>query len=104
MQYLDRERKYDNLVLPSASCPALESPSVRCHLLRTVTTDIGSPCVDDGGTAMYDAWTAYSGGCDISTTTGDLLKRPEEEHTKENREIAFSFVPWRVVEALFADH
>ncbi len=55
-------------------------------------------------TAMYDAWTAYSGGCYISTTTGDRLKRPEDEHAKENREIAFSFAAWRVLEALFAGH
>lgn len=54
-------------------------------------------------TAMYDAWTAYTGDCYISTTTGDRLKRPEEEHTKENREIAFSYAAWRVLEALFAD-
>lgn len=54
-------------------------------------------------TAMYDAWTAYAGGSYISTTTGDRLKRPEEEHTKENREIAFSYAAWRVLEALFAD-
>ena len=55
-------------------------------------------------TAMYDAWTVYAGGCYISTTTGDRLKRPEEEQTKENREIAFSYAAWRVVEALFADY
>lgn len=54
-------------------------------------------------TAMYDAWTAYAGGCYISTITGDRLKRPEEEHTKENREIAFSYAAWRIVEALFVD-
>ncbi|HNA28213.1 MAG TPA: vanadium-dependent haloperoxidase [Nitrospira sp.] len=54
-------------------------------------------------TAMYDAWTAYTGDCYISTTTGDRLKRPEAEHTKENREIAFSYAAWRVLDALFAD-
>ena len=54
-------------------------------------------------TAMYDAWTAYTGGSYISTTTGDRLERPEGEHTKENREIAFSYAAWRVLEALFAD-
>jgi len=54
-------------------------------------------------TAMYDAWTAYTGGSYASTTTGIRLKRPEEEHTKENREIAFSYAAWRVMEALFAD-
>lgn len=55
-------------------------------------------------TAMYDAWTAYVGGCYLSTTTGDRLKRPEAEHTKKNREIAFSYAAWRVLEVLFADH
>jgi hypothetical protein len=54
-------------------------------------------------TAMYDAWTAYAGGSYISTTTGDRLKRLEDEHTKENREIAFSYAAWRVLEALLAD-
>lgn len=54
-------------------------------------------------TAMYDAWTAYAGGCYISSTTGDRLKRPEKEQTKENREIAFGIAAWRVMEALFAD-
>ena len=55
-------------------------------------------------TAMYDAWTAYTGGCYISTTTGDRLKRLEAEHTRENREIAFSYAAWRVMEALFAEY
>lgn len=54
-------------------------------------------------TAMYDAWTAYASGCYISTTTGDRLKRPEAEHTQVNREIAFSYAAWRVLEVLFAD-
>lgn len=55
-------------------------------------------------TAMYDAWTAYTGGNYISTTTGDRLRRPEEEHTKVNREIAFSYAAWRVMEALFTEY
>lgn len=55
-------------------------------------------------TAMYNAWTAYTGGCYISTTTGDRLERSEVEHTKENREIAFSYAAWRVLETLFSDH
>jgi hypothetical protein len=53
-------------------------------------------------TAMYDAWTAYSGGNEISTTTGSRLKRPDSECTKQNREIAFSFAAYRVLEALFS--
>lgn len=98
MRYLDRERKYDDLVLASDGCPAPESSSVWCQLVSPVTTDIGNPCVDDGSTAMCAAWTAYF------RTTGDRLKRPEEERTIENREIAFSFAAWRVVKGSFPDH
>lgn len=54
-------------------------------------------------TAMYDAWTPYTGGCYFSTTTGNRFERPECEHTKENREIAFSYAAWRVIEKLFAE-
>lgn len=53
-------------------------------------------------TAMYDAWTVYSGGSEVSTTTGARLKRPEAECTKQNREIAFSFAAYRTLEALFS--
>jgi len=55
-------------------------------------------------TAMYDAWTAYAKGDCVSTTTLDRLKRPEPEHTRQNREIAFSFAAFRVLEELFADY
>lgn len=54
-------------------------------------------------TAMYDAWTAYSGGCEVSTTTGARLKRPDEECTRQNRETAFSYAAYRVLKALFGD-
>lgn len=52
-------------------------------------------------TAMYDAWTAYRTGKEVSTTTGARLKRPELEHTQQNREIAFSMAAYRVMEELF---
>ena len=52
-------------------------------------------------TAMYDAWTAYSGGCEVSTTTGARLKRPKEECVQTKREIAFSFAAYRVLDDLF---
>lgn len=55
-------------------------------------------------TAIYDAWTCYSGGNCVSTTTFTRLKRPEEEWTQQNREIAFSFAAWHVLEALFAEY
>ena len=54
-------------------------------------------------TAMYDAWTSYSGGTAISTTTGDRLKRPPEEHTQRNREVAFSVAAYRVLDELCTD-
>lgn len=54
-------------------------------------------------TAMYDAWTAYTAeGC-VSTTTGSRLKRPADELTQQNREIAFSSAAYRVLEALLGD-
>ncbi len=55
-------------------------------------------------TAMYDAWTSYVEGDFVSTTTIDRLKRPKEERTRPNREIAFSFAACRVLEELFADY
>jgi hypothetical protein len=54
-------------------------------------------------TAMYDAWTSYTQGGFVSTTTAGRLKRPEAEHTRPNREIAFSFAAYRVLMALFAE-
>ena len=51
-------------------------------------------------TAMYDAWTSYR-PCELSTTTGGLLRRPDSEATKDNRRKAFSFAAFRVLQALF---
>lgn len=55
-------------------------------------------------TAMYDAWTIYSGGKEVSTTTGAWLKKPESECTKENREIAFSYAAYQTLKELFQPH
>ena len=53
-------------------------------------------------TAMYDAWTNYNdGGCEVSTTTGSRLKRPDNECTTENRERAYSHAAFIVAQALF---
>ena len=52
-------------------------------------------------TAMYDAWTAYNDGPEISTTTGDLYKQPAADCTYQNREKAYSYAAYRVLKALF---
>lgn len=57
-------------------------------------------------TAMYDAWTCYAevskeSGNPASTTTLGRLKRPKEEWTAENRQIAFSFAAHDVLKSLF---
>lgn len=51
-------------------------------------------------TAMYDAWTAYR-ACELSTTTGSLLRRPASEHDKNNRKKAYSYAAYRVLNRLF---
>ncbi len=53
-------------------------------------------------TAMYDAWTNYNnGGCEVSTTTGNRLQRPDHECTIKNREIAYSHAAYTVLQELF---
>ncbi len=53
-------------------------------------------------TAMYDAWTNFNdGGCEVSTTTGKKLKRPDAECTRENREKAYSHAAYNVLMELF---
>jgi hypothetical protein len=59
-------------------------------------------------TAMYDAWTAYNDNYqgdnvnpELSTTTGNRLKRPTEECTPETREKAYSYAAYRVLNDLF---
>ena len=51
-------------------------------------------------TAMYDAWTAYR-PCELSTTTGSLLRRPTPEQDKDNRRKAFSYAAYRVLQSVF---
>lgn len=53
-------------------------------------------------TAMYDAWTNYNdGGCEVSTTTGSRLKQPDNELTSKNREKAYSYAAYTVLQELF---
>lgn len=53
-------------------------------------------------TAMYDAWTNFNdGGCEVSTTTGSKLKRPDAECTRENREKTYSYAAYNVLMELF---
>lgn len=55
-------------------------------------------------TAMYDAWSAYSGGDEASTTTGHRLKQSDEKCTSQNRKIALSYAAYRVLETLLGPH
>ena len=53
-------------------------------------------------TAMYDAWTNYNdGGCEVSTTTGARLKRPDIECTPENRVKTYSYAAYSALKELF---
>jgi hypothetical protein len=52
-------------------------------------------------TAMYDAWTVFSGGCEFSTTTGGRFKRAEADCSAKSRKIAISYAAFRVLESLF---
>src|SRR5258706_7105622 len=54
-------------------------------------------------TAMYDAWSVYSGEACASTSTGVRLKRPEAECNRKNREMAFSYAAYRVLQKLFGE-
>jgi hypothetical protein len=51
-------------------------------------------------TAMYDAWTAYNGSAEFSTTTGNWLKRPKPECVRVNREKAYSYAAFRALNDL----
>ena len=51
-------------------------------------------------TAMYDAWTAYR-DCELSTTTGSLLRRPLPEQEKNNRKKAYCYATYRVLNNIF---
>lgn len=59
--------------------------------------------------AMYDAWTAYHPSAapyasgQLGFATGSTLRRPEHEHTPENRDQAVSFAAFRVLHALFPE-
>lgn len=53
-------------------------------------------------TAMYDAWTVYTDGPEMSTTTGTRFKKGAS-CTYQNREKAYSFAAFRVLESLFRD-
>ncbi len=47
-------------------------------------------------TAMYDAWAAYDEHA-IGTRLGDTLRRPPEERTQKNREIAIAYATYRAL-------
>ncbi|HET8798628.1 MAG TPA: vanadium-dependent haloperoxidase [Thermoanaerobaculia bacterium] len=47
-------------------------------------------------TAMYDAWAAYDDRA-IGTRLGDALRRPPEERTQRNREIAIAYATHRAL-------
>lgn len=51
-------------------------------------------------TAMYNAWTAYDAVA-RSTMTGDGLRRPVVEHTKENQAAAVSYAAYRTLTNVF---
>lgn len=51
-------------------------------------------------TAMYNAWTAYDAVA-WSTTTGDTLRRPVDEHTEENQAAAISYAAYWALTELF---
>ena len=55
-------------------------------------------------TAMYDAWTAFTAGPEASTTSGCRFKHPDKKCTWQNREEAYSFAAYRVLEHLFANN
>jgi hypothetical protein len=53
-------------------------------------------------TAMFNDWTA----CDavaLSTTAGDTLRRPVEEHTEENQAAAVSYAAYRALTEVFPE-
>ena len=52
-------------------------------------------------TAMYDAWSVYTEGPEASTTPELRQKKPGEDCTYQNREEAYSFAAYRVLEHLF---
>ena len=47
-------------------------------------------------TAMYDAWAAYDGKA-VGTRLGATLRRPVEERTDRNREIAIAYATYRAL-------
>lgn len=54
-------------------------------------------------TAIYDAWSCYMIGKELSTTTGDRFQRPERECTKENREKAIAHAAYQALVELFQE-
>lgn len=58
-------------------------------------------------TAMYDAWSIFQDGCELSTTTGDLYQKLGDStwNTKDNRRQAYSFAAYRCIlsDGIFAN-
>jgi hypothetical protein len=53
-------------------------------------------------TAMYDAWAAYDDVA-VGTRLGATLRRPVEERTPQNRELAVSYASYRALVGAFPD-
>lgn len=53
-------------------------------------------------TAMYDAWAAYDDRA-IGTRLGDQLRRPKNERTEANKEIAISYAVFRALLNVYPD-
>ena len=51
-------------------------------------------------TAIYDAWSAYTPRAQ-GTQLGGTLRRPDEEHTQGNKEIAIAYAAYRVLIDLY---
>ena len=50
--------------------------------------------------SMYEAWAAYDVTA-VGKTTKGSFRRPENEHTLENQEVAISYAAYRTLEAMF---
>ncbi|MGE0173188.1 MAG: vanadium-dependent haloperoxidase [Oligoflexales bacterium] len=53
-------------------------------------------------TAMYDAWAAYDDKA-IGTRLGDQLRRPKDERTLKNKEIAIAYAAYRTLLDIYGD-
>ena len=51
-------------------------------------------------TAIYDAWSAYTPRA-LGTQLGETIRRPVDEHTQKNKEIAIAYAAYRVLLDLY---